>query len=1445
MTLHTLSRYLLVSWCCATAALAAPLASPLAVTPDVIGADLQSHFIAAPAALNGVNNGFVAYRKQFTLTAAPASVQLHLFADTRYVLWINGVPVHRGPNRFETRGPQYDTVEIASKLVVGVNTLAIVVMGNTNNARMMQHAPGLTLRIDAGNTTVVRTDTSWLCSNQTRYRPAEVTWPDIIDRIDTRFEDGDWTLSSYNSNAWSAAVTLSGDSWGPLAARRTALLRDTPVAHTFSGGVTLPTTLTSGQQINLSTGRMVQAYTILDIETTANTQITLNYAGGITYFAKAGRQTYVSSDSYAFIDGAITVNSGQATIHSIQFIERLYPFDVTGSFNSSDPILNKLWGVCTRSGQILSEDAYVDCADRERAEWMDCDPPAFDVTRTALSAPGPDGQPVHSDPRLLGEMLRRTALSLQPDGWVKAHTSSDRYDIHAKMEDRACDWIQGARRYYDSSGDPALIREIWPTIVTQLNYFLARRTVRGLVRAREWVVWGNPVGYLTCEGTGLNAFVYKALIDANYLGLAINKNAEAATFSQAATDLAAAMNNVLWDETRGNYSAGYYTTADQAAPENQPSAGNPFLSNPPPVVNEKFLPSMFSALWMLDQGVVPAARKARVTAYLLANRAEAQRIMTFYYLYYQLYQQHTTAFDTEILQAFRTKWSGMANSRYQTTWEDFVPGNTVAHIYGMFPSYFLSAYTLGVRVDGLPTAKKLLIEPRPGDLIFAAGKVVTELGVIPISWKRQLGGLEVTCTIPLGSTATLRIPRLDTTLPPSATLNGQKLTSIVTDGRYVVVPVTAGTHILAVSSDLTWQGGGTNLWNISTSNWLDAAATPTAFRPGVNVIFDDSGSNSSAISLTGLTEPTGVTVHSTKNFTLTGPGSLSGSMRLTKAGAGTLTLASNHSYSGGVALDGGVLSLASGSALGTGPVIFNGGRLAFTADTVLTNPHTVSGSSSAEIDTASHSITLQADTTSLKNATGGLTKLGTGTYTISANQSYTGPTRIEAGTLKLGPKTAMPNIAGLIYQLDASNPSSMTLTGSKLSSWRTITSGSSVSFDQATSVLQPTLIPAALNGKSVVRFSGAQRLVLAQNTQPQEVVAITTVKGGVDGNIGGFLGAVDSDNGFRLNSSPASWAADGTVTEVNGTQTSNIPAPYTPDQAQVVHRYQTSWGAWPSTGLGQYFYNTTERFYNGDLAELLVYSSTLTPADRLSLRTYLGEKWLGYPSTTTTATLSSSTSMTLTTGGCSWDLNGAHQTITTLTGVANTSVLLGNGSLTLTGSADTEFAGAFSGTGSITKSGTGILTLSGSSSIGGNYTNSGTTVIRGGSLNVQGTTTNNGTMRLIAGASLGSSGTLINHGVLDMMTGSQILPANLVNHGTVLTSSAVKVNSIEMQNGSVTLKITGYAGHGYQLQTSSDFGTTPWVNLDGPQLGAGQELTFSINSIPAVPHYFYRIAVAP
>ena len=720
--------------------------SPLAPATDLTGDSLRKAMIWTPEKSPAAGS-FTAFRRRFDVALVPRVATLHLFADVRYMLWINGQYVLRGPTRFEPAGPEYDTVDVSRFLKAGANEVVVLVMANASNGKMRRHAPGLAVRLEMDGQPRIETDGTWLWSDQTRYRPASVNWGNTCDRIDTRVEDGDWTQTNYDDKAWKAAIKIDGSQWGPLSARRMPLLREAPVPVQFADGTKFPLTLTAGQKLDFQMGRLVQAYTVLEIEADNGTELSLDYAG-INYIAHAGRQTYVSSDTHGFAEGSITAVSGRATILSLQFVERLYPFDVAGSFRSNDETLNKLWALCARSCQVFSEDSYVDCADRERTEWMDDSPPAFDITRTAMTGPGPTGGKVYSDPRLLGEMLRRTALTVQPEGWVKAHTCSDRFDIHAKMEDRACDWVEGARLFYESTGDPAIIREIWPVMVRQMQYFLDRRTPRGLVLAREWEVWGNPIGYATCEGAGLNAFVYKALVDAAYLGRAIGQNRQADDFDRAAKTLAAAFDKVLWNEKEGTYNSGYTDDLEKAKGPRKIEV---------PLNGKLFAPTALPALFALDQDIVPTEKRARVLRYLLANQPQSSKVMMFYYLYKQLYALDDPKLDTEVLQSMRTKWQGMLAWPWQTTWEAF-NGGSKAHIYGMFPGYFLSTQVLGVRRELPASEKSIVIEPHLGDLTHAEGSVVTEFGPVPVSWTRVGDELRFTLTVPANTKCMLRLP---------------------------------------------------------------------------------------------------------------------------------------------------------------------------------------------------------------------------------------------------------------------------------------------------------------------------------------------------------------------------------------------------------------------------------------------------------------------------------------------------------------------------------------------------------------------------------------------------------------------------------------------------------------------------------------------------------------
>lgn len=736
-----------------------PLHTFATIQSDPIGQALQNAMVWTQPVVNHPGVA-IAFRKTFALAAKPAAAELQLFADARYVLWVNGAYVERGPARFQPNGPEYDTIDLANHLQPGTNVVAVLVVGNLSGGKVMRHAPGFTARLQADGRELWLTDASWKWTDQTRYREITASWPDLRDAvIDARAETGDWTRPEYNDTDWKTAGPMSGEAWGALTARRIPRLRETPVPFTLAAGATLPVTLTAGQKLEFDTGRLVQAYPRLTLEATAGTELAIE-PFGVRYLARAGQQTYFTIDTRGLDHGSITVKTGTATITELQLIERLYPYDLLASFSCNDAQLNRLWALCARSGQIFSEDSYVDCADRERVEWMDDTPPGYDITRTFMAGPGAHGL-VYSDPRLLEELVRRTALTLQPEGWVKAHTCSDRYDIHAKMEDRACDWVAGLRSYYEATGDPALIREIWPAVVAQMNYFLDRRSPRGLVISREWVIWGNPMGYETGEGAGLNAFVYRALADAAMLGKIIGQTADAATFNQAAQDLSAAFNRVLWDAEAGTYYSGYDTDPSEmpaGMTKGRAGLGGWHLPAIPPVLpNHRITPTVYPALFALDQGIVPAERRGAVTHYLLSQPDPNARIMYYYYLAKQLYAADQPGLDQRVLDLMRQKFRNMTDWPWQTAWEEF-NGGSKAHIYGMYPGYLLSANVLGVRRDLPVVQKELLIEPHLGDLTNATGTVVTEFGPVPVTWQRAGDQLEFSLTVPDQVTTVLALP---------------------------------------------------------------------------------------------------------------------------------------------------------------------------------------------------------------------------------------------------------------------------------------------------------------------------------------------------------------------------------------------------------------------------------------------------------------------------------------------------------------------------------------------------------------------------------------------------------------------------------------------------------------------------------------------------------------
>ncbi|HEY2341849.1 MAG TPA: autotransporter-associated beta strand repeat-containing protein, partial [Chthoniobacteraceae bacterium] len=226
------------------------------------------------------------------------------------------------------------------------------------------------------------------------------------------------------------------------------------------------------------------------------------------------------------------------------------------------------------------------------------------------------------------------------------------------------------------------------------------------------------------------------------------------------------------------------------------------------------------------------------------------------------------------------------------------------------------------------------------------------------------------------------------------------------------------------SASLTWAGDGvSNVWNVKGASNFKNGGGSDVFYNLDSVTFDDSGSGTPAVTLSGNLAPLAVTVSdATTAYTFGGTGSIVGSASLTKSGAAALTLATSNAYTGGTVLNAGQLNINSASAIGTGLLTISGGTIDNTsgAPIALTTNNTQSwlgnfafgGSNS--LDLGGGAVTMGASRTVTVNGagvltvdgaisgSGSLTKAGSGSLTLNGQNTYSGGTVVSGGTLTLG-----------------------------------------------------------------------------------------------------------------------------------------------------------------------------------------------------------------------------------------------------------------------------------------------------------------------------------------------------------------------------------------------------------------------------------------------------------
>ena len=405
-----------------------------------------------------------------------------------------------------------------------------------------------------------------------------------------------------------------------------------------------------------------------------------------------------------------------------------------------------------------------------------------------------------------------------------------------------------------------------------------------------------------------------------------------------------------------------------------------------------------------------------------------------------------------------------------------------------------------------------------------------------------------------------------------------------------------GAGTLNLNGTNTYTGGTTvsaGTVNANTNTALGSAAstvgvtlTPASgtaivnFTSAAPVIasLSSSGAGVSSVVLGNTTTPsaTTLTVGNSSNLSSTFAGVISDGSdtnaaavgtgtNLTKAGTGTLTLSGANTYTGVTTIGAGTLVTANANALGTtGSIGFTGGNLQYGSGITTDYSARIANSTSAvSIDTNGNNVTYATALPSSNS--GGLTKLGAGTLTLTAAELYTGTTTINRGTLDLGGSTATGSMSSSSPLAMGGGTLNYTATGGATQTFAgtTFNSGGSTITVAAGNTLNLGAITRNTGGTAYLNTTGTITTSTANGNG-------TTVNTGTNG----FLGAYAVYGSYD-------WAASngGTITYFGGYTTYDNVASF-PTGADLTDSYNSGSDGYDGTATNSVTVNSV-RFNTG------------------------------------------------------------------------------------------------------------------------------------------------------------------------------------------------------------------------------------------------------------------------
>lgn len=679
-------------------------------------------------------NTWLIYRKNVNIEKIPQRLIARIAADTKYWLWINDHLVifegglKRGPSPTST---YYDPVDIAPYLTEGGNTIAVLVWHfgkdgfshiNSGKAALLFEAiaPGIEILSDA----------SWQCALYEAYQHTEAPFPNYRlaesnIRFDARREITGWNRRDFKGSLPSAVrIAKAGDNpFGKLVERPIPQWKDSgllpyPSIRQSAGGDTLFCRLPYNAQITPYLKVEAEAGKTIRVQTD-------NYEGGselnvrAEYITRPGEQEY---ESFGWMSGHEVryILPPGVVVKEVRYRETGYDTDIAGSFSCDDPFYNELWMRSARTLYITMRDNYMDCPDRERAQWWGDEVNELGEAFYALTSSGQ---------QLAVKGIHELMNWQREDGTIYSPVPSGNWDKELPLQMLASVGWYGFYTQYYYSGDSSFV----PVVYDRMRRYLHevwQMDKSGLVIERtgawSWGDWGEHVdmGVLT------NCWYYLALKAEKAFALQLGKTGDAEEISVMMRCLERCFDTKFWTGTAYR-SPGYKGETDDRS----------------------------QAMAILS-GLAPADRYP-----ILLNVLKQEYHASPYMEKYVLEALFHMGQPTFALERMKRRYTRMLDyTEYTTLFEGWgigaegFGGGTINHAWSGGPLTLLSQQVCGIEPTS-PGFRTFKVTPRLGSLSEASAKLVTRYGDIEVQIRKKGKKQAMSIVVPEGTSAEVSLSR--------------------------------------------------------------------------------------------------------------------------------------------------------------------------------------------------------------------------------------------------------------------------------------------------------------------------------------------------------------------------------------------------------------------------------------------------------------------------------------------------------------------------------------------------------------------------------------------------------------------------------------------------------------------------------------------------------------